>query len=94
MPFWHGDRPGRPLELGRALQRMHQAHMSGQDSRQSGADISLVKPAFFLAVFLENLTYAFLPQFMRDVVASYGISSAYTSAPFMASSRVRASVAW
>jgi ATP-dependent Lhr-like helicase len=19
MPFWHGDRPGRPLELGRAL---------------------------------------------------------------------------
>jgi MFS family permease len=72
------------LELGRALQRMHQAHMSGQGSRQSGAEISLVKPAFFLAVFLENLTYAFLPQFMRDVVASYGISSAYTSAPFMA----------
>jgi ATP-dependent Lhr-like helicase len=19
MPFWHGDRPGRPLELGRAI---------------------------------------------------------------------------
>ena len=72
------------LELGRALQRLHATHVSGASSGAAGAEISLVKPAFFLAVFLENLTYAFLPQFMRDVVASYGLSSAYTSAPFMA----------
>ncbi len=72
------------LELGRALQRLHVSHSQSRDDRTGGAEISLVKPAFFLAVFLENLTYAFLPQFMRDVVSSYGISSAYTSAPFMA----------
>jgi MFS family permease len=72
------------LELGRALQRLHATHANRGESKESGAEISLVKPAFFLAVFLENLTYAFLPQFMRDVVTTYGISSAYTSAPFMA----------
>ncbi len=72
------------LELGRALQRLHETRLNGGSGQPTGAEISLVKPAFFLAVFLENLTYAFLPQFMREVVASYGISQAYTSAPFMA----------
>ncbi len=72
------------LELGRALQRLHSERVSNGDRDATGAEISLVKPAFFLAVFLENLTYAFLPQFMRDVVSAYGISPAYTSAPFMA----------
>ena len=72
------------LELGRALQHLHAQHGEGRHKEASGAEISLVKPAFFLAVFLENLTYAFLPQFMREVVSSHGLSTAWTSAPFMA----------
>lgn len=72
------------LELGRALQRLHANHAGGGARESSGAAVSLVKPAFFLAVFLENLTYAFLPQFIRDVVSANGISPAFTSAPFMA----------
>ena len=28
LPFWHGDAPGRPLELGRAVGALHQTHRS------------------------------------------------------------------
>jgi len=45
--------------------------------------LSLVKPVFFLAVFLENLTYSFLPQFMEGVVLKSGLSPGFASAPFM-----------
>ena len=46
--------------------------------------LSLVKPVFFVAIFLEHLNYAFLPQFMYNVVAATGLSESYASAPFMA----------
>ncbi len=46
--------------------------------------LDLVKPVFFVAVFLEHLNYAFLPQFMHQVVANSGLSSGYASAPFTA----------
>ena len=48
------------------------------------AELSLVKPVFFLAVFLEHLTYSFLPQFMEGVVAQSGLSAGFASAPFLA----------
>jgi predicted MFS family arabinose efflux permease len=48
------------------------------------AVINLVKPAFFLAVFVEHLSYAFLPTMMAASVAAQGLPSAYVSAPFMA----------
>ena len=32
MPFWHGDRPGRPLELGRAIGRLSRELLSGSDA--------------------------------------------------------------
>ena len=46
--------------------------------------LNLVKPVFFVAIFLEHLNYAFLPQFMYQVVATSGLSEGYASAPFMA----------
>jgi len=46
--------------------------------------LHLVKPVFFVAIFLEHLNYAFLPQFMYEVVANSGLSDGYASAPFTA----------
>jgi MFS family permease len=43
-----------------------------------------MKSMFFGAVFLEHLNYAFLPQFVDQLVAAAGLPSAYTSTPFMA----------
>ena len=53
-------------------------------SQRDIALLDLVKPVFFVAVFLEHLNYAFLPQFMHEVVAASGLSSGYASAPFTA----------
>ncbi len=53
-------------------------------SQRDAALLDLVKPVFFVAVFLEHLNYAFLPQFMHGVVAESGLSSGYASAPFTA----------
>ena len=56
----------------------------GGGSQRDIALLDLVKPVFFVAVFLEHLNYAFLPQFMHEVVAESGLSSGYASAPFTA----------
>lgn len=48
------------------------------------ATLNLVKPVFFLAVFVEHLNYAFLPQLMHEQAASAGLSSGYASLPFLA----------
>jgi len=47
------------------------------------AALSAVKPLFFVAVFLEHLTYSFLPQYMQQLAASAGLSAGFASAPFM-----------
>lgn len=46
--------------------------------------LSLVKPVFFVAVFIEHLNYAFLPQFMLEVAAGETLSTGYASVPFVA----------
>jgi MFS family permease len=58
----------------------------GAASRSAGGEAALVvvKPIFFLAVFVENLTYSFLPQFMQDAAVASGMSKAFASAPFTA----------
>src|SRR5204862_294299 len=48
------------------------------------ATINLVKPVFFLAVFVENISYAFLPQMMQSSATAAGLSSGYASLPFIA----------
>src|SRR5262249_35000955 len=45
---------------------------------------AVVKPLFFIAIFLEHMTYSFLPQYMPDVVIAAGSSPGLASAPFMA----------
>ena len=44
----------------------------------------VVKPIFFLAVFLEHLTYSFLPKFMQDAAVASDMSIGFAAAPFTA----------
>jgi predicted MFS family arabinose efflux permease len=44
--------------------------------------ISLVKPVFFVGVFVEHLSYGFLPQFIRDATLAAGMAADYVSLPF------------
>lgn len=72
------------LQQSRGRSTRLSAHVPETATADADAALALVKPVFFLAVFLEHLTYAFLPQFMKGVVASSGLSQNYVSAPFMA----------
>ncbi len=45
--------------------------------------LNLVKPVFFVAVFIEHLTYSFLPQHVDHIVMEGSISSTYLSLPFV-----------
>ncbi|MCC6471577.1 MAG: MFS transporter [Alphaproteobacteria bacterium] len=47
------------------------------------AALSSVKPLFFVAVFLEHLTYSFLPQHMQQLASAADLSAGFASAPFM-----------
>lgn len=58
--------------------------------RQAGSRIDnelaldLVRPLFFLAVFIEHLSYAFLPQFVQGIVGAAGLPPGAASVPFIA----------
>ena len=52
-----------------------------QDAEEDG--LKFVKPVFFIAVFTEHLTYAFLPQFMYRVADSSGMPEGSASALFI-----------
>jgi predicted MFS family arabinose efflux permease len=47
------------------------------------SDLKLVKPVFFIAVVSEHLSYAFLPQFMYQVVENSGMHAGSVSLIFM-----------
>jgi MFS family permease len=74
------------LQVAAAMQRLRQeptpddANLGSRVREQSA--LAVVKPIFFLAVFIESLTYSFLPRFMQDVAATSGVSSGFASAPF------------
>jgi MFS family permease len=44
--------------------------------------LGLIKPAYFLAVFIEGLHASFLPQFFKDLTLSSGLNESYTSLLF------------
>ena len=75
------------LQVAAAMQRLRQEPAPPSDTRldsrvREQSALAVVKPIFFLAVFIESLTYSFLPRFMQDVAASSGVSSGFASAPF------------
>ncbi len=80
------------MELARVLQRKVVAIIAHDKTRDddigsvTARDItsgSLVKPAYFLAVFIESLAYPFLPQFTYQAAHDFGVAGTYASLPFI-----------
>jgi MFS family permease len=76
------------LQVASSMQRLRlpktQSVSSGEATLSEEAGLIIVKPIFFLAVFLEHLLYSFLPKFMQDVASASGVSVGYAAAPFTA----------
>jgi MFS family permease len=73
------------MGLARSLQLLSQSRDDGRWSiAEETATIDLVKPMFFLAVFVEHLSYAFLPPLMQTYAAAAKLPAGYASAPFIA----------
>ena len=53
----------------------------GQDDERL---LKLVKPVFYVAMCLEHLSYSFLPQYTRDLVAAAGLPAGFVAAVFVA----------
>jgi len=76
------------LQVASSMQRLRSP---GKDTARaqvtflaSESSLVFVKPIFFLAVFLEHLTYSFLPKFMQEAATATGMSVGFASAPFVA----------
>ena len=67
----------------RATQSLPDAAKPDSASAESAA-LVMIKPIFFLAVFLDSLSYTFLPNFMQDAASAAGLSVGYASMPFTA----------
>ena len=78
--------PVGPVPAGRVVfQGIRSEGSSGATAQAAGdAALVIVKPIFFLAVFLDSLTYSFLPKFMQEAAVAAGMSVGYASMPFTA----------
>ncbi|MFL5062750.1 MAG: MFS transporter [Xanthobacteraceae bacterium] len=76
------------LQVASSMQRLRTAnppsYISPKASVSEETALIVVKPIFFLAVFLEHLTYSFLPKFMQDAAIASGLSAGFAAAPFTA----------
>ncbi len=70
------------MGVARSLQRLSEINDDRWSLAAEKAVIDLVKPVFFLAVFVEHLSYAFLPGMMVQAVAKEGLPSSFASLPF------------
>lgn len=75
------------LQLAGSVQRARAPDEAGdamaQDHDRDREALNFVKPVFFVAVLVEHLTYAFLPQFMYRVAEGAGLPPSAASALFM-----------
>lgn len=76
------------LQVASSMQRVRETNAAAPvgTKRKLSEETALiiVKPIFFLSVFIEHLTYSFLPRFMQDAAVSSGFSAGFASAPFTA----------
>ena len=76
------------LQVAGSMQRIREAGPASRVATRvrlsEETALIVVKPIFFLAVFLEHLTYSFLPQFMQQAASASGLSLGFASAPFTA----------
>ena len=70
------------MSVARSLQEAREGKVRGQ-VMVSEFGIGLIKPVFFLATFIENLNYAFLPQYVQEAVKSAHLSLGLISLPFI-----------
>jgi MFS family permease len=73
------------LQVAGALQGVN-GFSSGAGPPAAAGEFALIiiKPVFFLAVFLDSLTYTFLPKFINEAAAAAGLSAGYASLPYTA----------
>ena len=75
------------LQLAGSMNRAGESRVALTPGEETGGRfdnaLAFVKPVFFVAVFVEHMTYAFLSQYMHDVVDALGLSQGFASAPFM-----------
>jgi MFS family permease len=76
------------LQVALSLQSARRSSAAVAEARNSipAGDSALVilKPIFFLAVFLDSMTYSFLPKFMQEAAAASGMSVSFAAVPFTA----------
>ena len=76
------------LQMASSMQRLRssttQPLSSSKTTINQEVGLIIVKPIFFLAVFLEHLLYSFLPKFMQEIASASGASLAYAAMPFTA----------
>lgn len=75
------------LQLHEALGRAKSPNSSSESSHAGPVGDSallILQPIFFLAVFLDSLTYSFLPKFMQDAAVASGMSASFAAMPFTA----------
>ena len=72
------------LQVAASLQRMRAPAAESGASAPQADGLVIVKPVYFLAVFLDALTYSFLPHFMQEAATASGVSAAFASIPFTA----------
>jgi len=77
------------LQVAASLQSLRGGQSVPVQSKSTAAEtesaaLVMIKPIFFLAVFLDSLVYSFLPNFMQDAARESGLSVGYASVPFTA----------
>ncbi len=72
------------MQVAQAIQQAMRSAENRKVSWQEIAALDLVKPIFFLAVFVDHLAYAFLPQFVNEIVNRQALPANYVAVPFMA----------
>lgn len=72
------------LQVAASLQQRAAARSAKSNDVAASNDtwLVLIKPVYFLGVFLDSLTYSFLPKYMQEAAASSGLSVGFASAPF------------
>mgnify|MGYP001423440685 CR=1 FL=1 len=72
------------MQVAQAIQQARRAAGNSTMDWRNIAALDLVKPIFFLAVFVDHLSYAFLPQFVSEIAINEGMPANYIALPFMA----------
>jgi MFS family permease len=71
------------LQIAGTMQQSRASHAPEVDkAAASQAGLLVIKPIYFLAVFLDALTYSFLPKFMQETATASGVSVGFASLPF------------